>query len=104
MNPEDLIIIGHSLGAHAAGAAGRKVKFGRVAMIVGLDPALPCYSKHYRDQRLKTSDADCVKVIHTNSGVLGIEEPMGHIDFYPNFGKDQPGCNGISIIGGNLSN
>lgn len=101
MNPEDLLLIGHSLGAHACGAAGRNVKFGRVAKIVGLDPALPCFGHRHRDERLKPSDADYVMVIHTNGGVFGLQPPLGHADFYPNFGKDQPGC-GRTVLGGML--
>ena len=33
--------------------------------------------------------------IHTDS-ILGIQEPIGHKDFYPNGGESQKGC-GISL-------
>lgn len=44
-------------------------------------------------------DADYVDVIHTDAkpfvsaGGLGLSEPCGHVDFYPNGGHTQPGCN-----------
>lgn len=36
----DLTIVGHSLGAHIAGFAGKSTKKGKVGTIVGLDPGL----------------------------------------------------------------
>lgn len=36
------------------------------------------------------SDATRVQVIHTST--LGLEEPLADADFYPNGGKNQPGC------------
>lgn len=47
--------------------------------------------------RLDSSDAIFVDVIHTNGGdnnfgYIGAEQPCGHLDFYPNGGSDQPGC------------
>ncbi len=48
-------------------------------------------------KRLSPDDADFVDVLHTYSrgalGVsIGIQEPIGHIDIYPNGGDVQPGC------------
>jgi hypothetical protein len=47
--------------------------------------------------RLDRSDAQFVDVIHTDSNSilqlgLGMSQSIGHIDFYPNGGSDQPGC------------
>ncbi|CAL8255630.1 unnamed protein product [Lota lota] len=90
-------IIGHSLGAHAAGEVGTLVpKLGR---ITGLDPVEPYFQGANRAVRLDASDAAFVDVIHTdalpftkNQLGLGMSEMIGHIDFYPNGGELMPGC------------
>jgi len=87
-----LHITGHSLGAHVAGMVGERVTSGRVGRITGLDPARPMINMNKVDGRLSKDDADLVDVIHTNAGGLGEASAVGHIDFYPNGGKEQPGC------------
>ncbi|RUS82423.1 hypothetical protein EGW08_009811 [Elysia chlorotica] len=89
-------IIGHSLGAHVAGYVGARTPgLGRIS---GLDPAQPSYHNFSTDVRLDSSDASFVDVIHTDAipfdtlGGFGMIEPVGHIDFYPNAGRHQPGC------------
>ncbi|KAL8590472.1 hypothetical protein ACOMHN_011685 [Nucella lapillus] len=90
-------LIGHSLGAHVAGHAGRTLR-GKISRISGLDPADPNFSYQPPEVRLDPSDARWVDVIHTDGapyttyGGYGTLQPMGHIDFYPNGGKNQPGC------------
>lgn len=94
---EDVHIIGHSLGAHAAGEAGRRLG-GRVGRITGLDPAEPCFQGAPEEVRLDPSDAMFVDVIHTDSSPIipnigfGMSQKVGHLDFYPNGGKHMPGC------------
>lgn len=59
----------------------------------GLDPALPLYSPASDSERLSSSDAAFVDVIHTDGGILGYPWPLGHADFFPNGGIPlQPGC------------
>lgn len=70
-----------------------------ITNLSGLDPAEPHFSKTDPIVRLDPTDADFVDVIHTDagpflSGGLGIFEPIGHVDFYPNGGIEQPGCRG----------
>lgn len=48
-------------------------------------------------RRLSPDDADFVDVLHTYTrealGVsIGIQQPIGDIDIYPNGGEVQPGC------------
>ncbi|KDR08048.1 pancreatic lipase-related protein 2-like [Zootermopsis nevadensis] len=100
IQPELIHIIGHSLGAHMAASAGQTIQRNfkyRLGRITGLDPAEPHFSKTDPIVRLDPTDADFVDVIHTDagpflSGGLGILQPIGHVDFYPNGGIEQPGC------------
>lgn len=94
-DPSKISIVGHSLGSHIAGIAGKTVqeltgkKLGR---ITGLDPAGPCFTMSNPDGRLDKNDATYVDIIHTNGGMLGFRDPIGHKDFYPNGGRSQPRC------------
>ncbi|XP_077289795.1 pancreatic triacylglycerol lipase-like [Arctopsyche grandis] len=95
LNPGDIHIIGHSLGAHTAGYAAEKVE--GVGRITGLDPAEPYFQGMGNHVRLDPSDANFVDIIHTDGKSIlllgyGMSQPVGHLDFYPNDGKEQPGC------------
>lgn len=90
---DDVHVVGHSLGAHTAGYTGMYTKTGKVSRITGLDPAKPLFTDPDPKTRLDPSDAQFVDVIHTCSGLLGSDEPLGTIDFWPNGGTmNQPGC------------
>ncbi|KAJ8931802.1 hypothetical protein NQ314_015258 [Rhamnusium bicolor] len=97
--------IGHSLGAHMCGYIGYTLQkefnltLGR---ITGLDPAEPHFSKTTPPVRLDRTAAHYVDVIHTDAsqfirGGLGMTESIGHVDYYPNGGTNQPGC-GKSVL------
>uniref|UniRef100_A0AB38ZEP9 Venom lipase 1 n=1 Tax=Oncocephalus sp. TaxID=2944721 RepID=A0AB38ZEP9_9HEMI len=96
--PESLHVVGHSLGAHVAGIAGRFIQSGKLGRISGLDPAHPFFTKGDNDM-LTTKAALFVDVIHTCGRYLGWYDQIGHADFYPNKGiAMQPGC-GTDVIG-----
>lgn len=90
-------LVGHSLGAHVAGFAG-KAFGGRLGAIVALDAALPLFNINNPEGRVHVEDALYVESLHTNAGLLGFDDPLGHANFYPNFGRRQPGC-GIDASG-----
>lgn len=95
---QDVHIIGHGLGAHVAGYAGQIIKPGR---ITALDPSGIYFDNTELIVRLDSSDADFVDVIHTDGSSplflgLGSMQSMGHVDYYPNGGKNQPGCPGTA--------
>ncbi|XP_055306562.1 lipase member H-like [Sitodiplosis mosellana] len=89
---DDINLVGFSLGAHISGFAGKHVKSGKLPKIVGLDPAGPLFSLTKPQERLDREDAKYVEVIHTNGALLGFYDPIGTVDFYPNYGLEQPGC------------
>jgi len=88
--------IGHSLGAQTCGYLGARVS-PKIAQITGLDPAGPYYENTPAEVRLDSTDAQFVDVIHSDAEKLknlgmGINQVSGHIDFWPNDGIAQPGC------------
>ncbi|XP_077498491.1 pancreatic triacylglycerol lipase-like [Amblyomma americanum] len=101
VTPDRFHVIGHSLGSHIAGYAGQRLR--SLGRITGLDPAEPFFQGMPPTVRLDPSDADFVDVIHTDGKRFmlpmivgfGMIDPVGHIDFYPNGGVTQPGCERI---------
>ncbi|XP_071451395.1 phospholipase A1-like [Hetaerina americana] len=88
-----LELVGHSLGAHVMGIAGKNVQAGKIGRISGLDPAGPLYSLSDTSDRLAVGDAAFVQAIHTCAGLYGIDGAIADADFFPNGGNPiQPGC------------
>nr|KAI8754250.1 pancreatic triacylglycerol lipase-like isoform X1 [Biomphalaria glabrata] len=93
-------LVGHSLGAHLFGYAGKEVfrlTNQKVGRITGMDPAGPAFEGYSSYVRIDSSDAQFVDIIHTDAEPLinagfGIRGSIGHVDFYPNGGVHQPGC------------
>lgn len=103
--PEKIHVIGFSLGAHVAGCASEvlKKKNFLLGRITGLDPASPFFRNHLlreKSRKLDATDAHLVDVIHTDGSEdfadgFGLLKPIGHVDFFPNGGREQPGCSDI---------
>lgn len=98
IKPNQIHLVGHSLGAHVAGFAAKEVKksSARIYRITGLDPARsPFENTTDINEKLYREDADAVVVVHTDRGARGFVESIGTIDFFPNNGTSpQPGCEG----------
>ncbi|OWA50061.1 putative Pancreatic triacylglycerol lipase [Hypsibius exemplaris] len=104
-----------SLGAQAGGYAGtitqQRYNF-TIGRITGLDPAGPYFTWLPTSIRLDPSDAAVVFTIIIDGETIfnlafGSPQPMDHLNFYPNGGLNQPGCeNGVlaAIFGGPTMN
>lgn len=87
-------VIGHSLGAQVSGFAGKQVQklnLGKYSEIIGLDPAGPLFRWNQCSDRICETDAEYVQILHT-SELKGTMTLLGTVDFYINYGKNQPGC------------
>ncbi|XP_068114974.1 pancreatic lipase-related protein 2-like [Hyperolius riggenbachi] len=104
----DVYLIGHSLGAQVAGEAGKRQR--GIGRITGLDPAGPYFSRTPPEVCLDLTDALFVDAIHTDAisigplglGGFGVNHPDGNADFFPNGGKQQPGCGMMTLTYGDL--
>jgi len=88
----NLWCVGFSLGGQTCGFTGARTNFAR---ITGLDPAGPWFAGYDPAARLDPTDADFVDVIHCDGDStisMGTLQQLGHMDFYPNGGDQQPGC------------
>ncbi|GLH15667.1 Phospholipase A1 [Gryllus bimaculatus] len=96
VKPENIHLIGHSLGAQISGYIGKAVK--NIGKITALDPAQPAFEGYNPKVRLHASDALFVEVVHTDAKPtiplfgLGMIAPHGDVDYYINGGASQPGC------------
>lgn len=104
LSTDQVHIVGFSLGGQIAGFFGRHFKNSTgqlIPRITALDPAGPLFDN--TTVCLSESDARYVDAIHTSGGKqlvvgeLGIDRPVGHVDFYPNGGKKQPGCKPLDL-------
>ncbi|EDS28063.1 lipase [Culex quinquefasciatus] len=92
---KDMILIGHSLGAHVMGQTGYNFN-GEIGQIYGLDPARAFFTvpeDRGLQYRLDSTDAKYVQMIITTRGLGGVLFGDGHDNFYPNGGTNpQPHC------------
>jgi len=92
---KDIHAIGFSYGAHVVGNASKEIQrmgIEKIPRITALDPGRHGFNQESSDKiRLTKDDADLVDVIHTSK--IGFQEPLGHVDFFPNGGLSQA-CEG----------
>ncbi|XP_046745772.1 phospholipase A1 2-like [Diprion similis] len=90
---ENMLMVGHSLGAHVVGFSSKELQkenIGTIPQIIALDPAGPGFLTSPCSDRVCETDAEFLQVFHTSD--LGIIWPLGDVDFYYNGGHYQPGC------------
>ena len=97
-----------------AGIAGKNILGGKLKAIIALDPAGPLFTLRDHARRVASTDAwdlkfkiliksleyysrQYVEVIHTNGAISSMYDPIGQADFYPNFGRLQPGCGPLDL-------
>lgn len=98
VEPSNIHIIGHGLGAHVAAYAAQRMPT-KPSRITGLDPSYKYFCNMDAKVRLDPSDATFVDIIHTelnrhDSGHGGCHN-LGHVDFFPNGGGEHPGCHSL---------
>jgi hypothetical protein len=109
LDPSNIELVGHGLGAHVAGIAANKIAAHyeknyhahhrkKIDLIVGLD-ASGLDKKIPLQDRLDKDDATRVVGIHTNPDSFGFGDPnpYGHLDVYVKDEKNQDSANPIKV-------
>lgn len=73
-----------------------KLCFSRIS---GLDPAFYGFYPPLIEGPVSKDDAEFVDTIHTDSFWIGSPYPAGHVSFFPNDAKIQPGCPPLRFAG-----
>ncbi|XP_030378347.1 pancreatic triacylglycerol lipase-like [Scaptodrosophila lebanonensis] len=88
-----MYLIGHSLGCHLAGIAGKRLRPDRYGAIFALDSAGPILNHLNETWHLAPSDAMYVESIQTDLSFFGYRGAhLAHATFFPNWGLGQPHC------------
>jgi len=102
VDPDKIIVVGHSLGAHVAGCFGEAYRSNTshsIGTIVGLDPAAPFLQKCLGglNSGLNSTQATRVVVFHTSNSLTGLGSnkeqgygnysQIGHLDIYVKWGN-----------------
>ncbi|RVE46664.1 hypothetical protein evm_008676 [Chilo suppressalis] len=93
LNPSKLELLGFSLGGQTVSYIAKNFQrfTGRnISKITALEPSGPCFRTLGPGDRLDSSNADFVEVVHTNIDGYGMATKMGHVDFFVNGGEYQP--------------
>lgn len=95
LKPEKLHVIGFGLGSFIAGYIGKFFNNASlpIARLTGLNPHNLANAPFLAPYEIKRTDAKFVDIIHVDE-VFGMPTTNGHVDYWPNGGKDQPGCFG----------
>ncbi|CAO1428370.1 unnamed protein product [Diamesa serratosioi] len=104
LDVETLHCVGHSFGSHICGIVGRTVQQissgqYKINRISGLDPAFYGFYPPLIEGPISKDDAEFVDTIHTDSFWIGSPYPAGHVSFFPNDAKIQPGCPPLRFAG-----
>lgn len=95
----DMYLIGHSLGCHVAGIAGKLLRPDKYGVIYALDTSGPIHSVLDKSWHLIPSDALYVESIQSDTSFFGYpRNGVGHASFFPNWGLGQTHCpNGTAM-------
>lgn len=105
ISEENVHLMGHSLGGQTVGEVSRWLNSQhsfKVARVTAFDPAAILFGVMGGDVLLNKENAHFMTVLHTSActstllaarGAVGVLEPIGHVDIYPNNGSIiQPAC------------